>query len=176
MSKDRSHETEAAEDALARFYEEYFDRVARYIFIRIGDRDESENLAGEVFLRALQSLDSYRGSTEHMRFWLFRIARNMLVDHLRKAGKRKTVPLDTVEIPDRVSVEQVVEERQQMQTLSEALGHLSAAHREVLGLRVFAGLSSAEAGEVLGKSSGAVREMQRAAIETLRKQLNVEAG
>jgi len=50
---------------------------------------------------------------------------------------------------------------------------LTPAQREVIGLRFFAGLSSAEAGKVLGRSSGAIREMQRAAIETLRTQMRV---
>jgi len=48
------------EAALAALYDEYYDKIARYIFVRIGDRAEAEDMAGEVFLKALQSLDSYK--------------------------------------------------------------------------------------------------------------------
>ena len=66
-----------------------------------------------------------------------------------------------------------MEAKLDVERLSEALKQVTPAQREVIGLRFFAGLSSAEVGKVLGKSSGAVREMQRAAVETLRKQMYV---
>ena len=62
-----------------------------------------------------------------------------------------------------------METRLQVERLSKALRQLTPSQREVIGLRFFAGLSSAEVGEILGKSGAAVREMQRAAIEKLRK-------
>jgi RNA polymerase sigma-70 factor (ECF subfamily) len=62
-----------------------------------------------------------------------------------------------------------VETKLEVERLSKALEQLTPAQCEVIGLRFFAGLSAAEVGEILGKSGGAVREMQRAAIEKLRK-------
>ena len=164
-----SHQgTDVREAALENLYEQYYDKVVRYVFIRIGNQAEAEDLAGDVFLSALKSLKSYRGSVEHMRFWIFKIARNTIVDHYRKMSKRKTVNLDDVEISDNTDVEEMTEKKLQIEALSKALDKLTPAQREVIGLRFFAGLSSAEAGEVLGKSSGAVREMQCDAIQKLR--------
>lgn len=154
---------------LTGLYEEYYDKIARYIFVRIGDQTEAEDLASEVFLRALKSLDSYRGRAEQMPAWLFQIARNLVVDHLRKMSKRKTVPLDVTEVPGGPVVEDIVERKMQLERLSQALKQLTPAQQEVIGLRFFAGLTSADVGQILGKSAGAVREMQRAAVETLRK-------
>jgi len=174
LSQDRTAETKSAKVALTSLYEEYYDRIVRYIFVRINDQSEAENLGGDVFLRALQSLDSYRGNPEQMRAWLFKIAHNLVVDHLRKMSKRKDLPINEMSIPDdKPSVEEVVETELQIEELSKALKQLTPAQREVIGLRFFAGLSSAEAGKVLGRSSGAIREMQRAAIETLRTQMRV---
>jgi RNA polymerase sigma-70 factor (ECF subfamily) len=84
-------------------------------------------------------------------------------------SKRKTVNLDDVEIADGTNVEEMVEKRLQVGELTKAMTQLTEAQREVIGLRFFAGLSSAETAQVMGKSSGAVREMQCDAIQRLRK-------
>ena len=157
------------EELLARLYDEYYDKIARYISIRLGNQAEAEDLAGEVFLKALESLDSYQERGAPMQAWLFKIAHNLLVDHVRKVSKRKTIPIDTLEISDGVDLEETVERRLQSEKLSQALKQLTPAQREVIGLRFFAGLASNEVGKILGKSSGAVREMQSAAVKSLRK-------
>jgi RNA polymerase sigma-70 factor (ECF subfamily) len=163
------NETKSMEAAIADLFEEYYDKVVRYIYIRISDQPEAEDLAGEVFLKALKSMGSYRGSAEQLRFWIFKIARNIVIDHYRKMSKRKTVNLDDVEIPDGSNVEEMVERRLQIGDLTKAMTQLTDAQREVIGLRFFAGLSSSETAQILGKSSGAVREMQCDAIQRLRK-------
>ena len=163
------NETKSMEAAIAGLFEEYYDKVVRYIYIRISDQPEAEDLAGEVFLKALKSMGSYRGSAEQLRFWIFKIARNIVIDHYRKMSKRKTVNLDDVEIADSTNVEEMAEQRLQIGELTKAMKQLTEAQREVIGLRFFAGLSSAETAQVLGKSSGAVREMQCDAIQRLRK-------
>lgn len=61
LSKDSPAETKPTKAVIASLYGDYYDRIVRYIFVRINDQSEVENLGGEVFLRVLQSLDSYRG-------------------------------------------------------------------------------------------------------------------
>lgn len=174
LSKDSTAETKPTKAVVASLYGDYYDRIVRYIFVRINDQSEAENLGGDVFLRALQSLDSYRGRGQQIVAWLFSIARNLVVDYQRKMSKRKTVSLEEMEIPDnRLSIEEEVERKSEVERLSQALKQVTPTQREVIGLRFFAGLSSAEVGKILGKSSGAVREMQRAAVETLRQQMIV---
>jgi RNA polymerase sigma-70 factor (ECF subfamily) len=153
-------------------YEKYYDRIVRYIFVRIGDQSEAENLAGDVFLKALKSFDSFNGQVEQVRGWLFKIAHNLMVDYVRKASKQKFILFNDIEIPDKSSIEETVEKKFEVESLSKALKQLTPAQREVIGLRYFAGLSSDEVGKILGKSSGAVRQMQWAAVEALRKQMH----
>lgn len=172
LNKDSTAATRPDKAMIGTLYEDYYDRIVRYIFIRINDQSEAENIGGDVFLKALQSINSYRGRTEQMRGWLFKIAHNLVVDYIRKMSKRKDVSLSDVEIRDRVSTEEAVEARLEVKNLSKALKQLTPAQRQVIGLRFFAGLSSAEVGKAVGKRSGAVREMQRAAVETLRKQMD----
>lgn len=171
---EKEAERKKKEAALASHYEEYYDKIARYIFVYIGNQSEAEDLASEVFLKALESLDSYQERGLPMRAWLFKIAHNLVVDYLRKISKRKVVPLEEAEIASTANTAETAESHLQVEKLSESLKQLSPAQREVINLRFFAGLSSSEAGKVIGKSPGAVREMQRVAINSLRKLLSEE--
>lgn len=161
-------ETKTMESVIADLFEEYYDKVVRYIYVRISDQPEAEDLGGEVFLKVLKSMGSYRGTAAQLRFWIFKIARNIVIDHYRRKGMRKTVNIDDVEITDHSDVEELAERRLQIGELEKALKQLTGAQQEVIGLRFFAGLSSAETAQVMGKSSGAVREMQCDAIRKLR--------
>jgi len=159
---------------LTSLYEEYYDKIARYVYTHIGDGSEAEDIAGEVFLKALESLKSYTERGIPMQAWLFRIAHNLMVDYLRKAVKRKTVSIDTVEIAGDADPATIVEKNMELERLTKAMDQLTQQQREVLRLRFFGELTSKETGSVLKKSDGAVREMQRAALEKLRNLLIVE--
>ena len=159
------------EERLASLYDEYFDRIARYIYVRLGDHHEAEDLAGEVFLRALKSLKSYKERGIPMQAWLFKIAHNVLVDHYRKNKRMTTVSIDDVTVEARDNPAVSAERKIEMERVSKAMKELTPTQREVVQLRFFGGLSSREVGGILGKSDGAVREMQRAAVEKLRRLL-----
>ena len=112
---------ESANVIVGNLYEQYYERIVRYIFVRINDKGEAENLGGDVFLRVLQSLESYRGRPEQMRAWLFKIAHNVVVDYLRKMSKSRNVSLDKVEIPDSSNLEELMETNLRIERLSKAL-------------------------------------------------------
>lgn len=162
------------EDRLASLYEENYDRIARYVYVRIGNKEEAEDIAGEVFLRALKSLKSYREQGTPMQGWLFRIAHNLAVDYLRKTAGRRTVPLDSVELPDDNDPANTAEKNIEFEQAARAMKQLTDEQREIIILRFLAGLTSKEVGDMLNKSDGAVREMQRAALEKLRGIMGVE--
>ncbi len=164
------------QSALAALYNEYYDKIARYIFAKIGNRDEAEDLAGEVFMRALKSLDSYKERGIPMHAWLFKIAHNMVVDHFRQAAKRKTVPIDSIQIAGGQDLQAAVEKNMEIARVTKALDRLTPAQRRVIELRFFGELTSEETGHILNKSSGAVREMQSAAIRQLRELLREETS
>lgn len=164
-------ERKSKEAALADIYSEYYDKIARYIYVRMGNRAEAEDLAGEVFLKALKSLDSYQERGLPMPAWLFRIAHNLLVDYLRQTSRRGTVSLDDVPVVAESDPQEMAETNIELVRVSEAMNQLTPAQRQVIELRFFGGLTSEETSSVLHKSSGAVREMQSAAIKRLRQLL-----
>ena len=155
-------------------YEEYYDKVARYVYVHIGNKEEAEDIAGEVFLKALKSLESYRERGVPMQGWLFRIAHNLTVDYVRKMDKRRTMPADSVELVGNDNPVDTAQKNIEFEQVTEAMKQLTTEQREVINLRFLGGLTSKEAADILGKSDGAVREMQRAAIEKLRGIMGVE--
>ncbi|UCH43025.1 MAG: sigma-70 family RNA polymerase sigma factor [Dehalococcoidales bacterium] len=159
------------EDALAGLYNEYYDKIARYIYVRMGNRAEAEDMAGEVFLKALESLGSYKERGVPMQAWLFRIAHNLVVDYLRRSSRRGIILVDDVEVEAETNPQEIAETNIEMARVSEAMTELTPAQKQVIELRFFGGLTSEEAGKVMNKSSGAVREMQSAAIKRLRELL-----
>jgi len=166
--------TKDYEARLAGLYEEYYGKIAHYVYVRIGNRSEAEDIAGEVFLKALQSLKSYREQGIPMQGWLFRIAHNLTVDYLRQMNKRRTIPIDSVVLPDDSDLANTAEKKIEYERVTQAMRQLTTDQREVINLRFFGGLTSKEVGDILNKSDGAVREMQRAAMEKLRGIMGVE--
>ena len=174
--KGKSVQVRENENKLAGLYEEYYDRIAHYVYVRIGDKNEAEDIASEVFLKALKSIKSYEEQGVPMQAWLFKIAHNMVVDHLRKVSKIKTVPIDTVEIKDETDPAEIAEINITMESVRKAMEKLTIDQREVLRLRFFGGLSSREVADVMKKTDGSVREMQRSALEKLRQLLGPNMG
>jgi len=170
MSAETLKEKEAE---LTGMFEQYYDKIARYAYVRIGDRASAEDIAGEVFLKALKGLHFYRERGLPMSAWLFRIAHNLVVDFLRQKSKGCAVPIEEIDLPSEANPALQAETRLEMARVEQAMKVLSPAQQEVIRLRFLSELSSKEVAAVMGKSDGAVREMQSAAISRL-KQLLVE--
>ncbi len=159
------------QEKLAGLFEDHYDRIARYIYTRIGDKTEAEDLASEVFLKALESLKSYQERGIPMQAWLYKIAHNLVVDHLRKSSKYKTSPIEEFEIKDETDPVSTAETVLEMERVKIAMQELTESQREVVQLRFFSGLTSQEVAQILNKSDGSVREMQSAALAKLRQLL-----
>lgn len=157
--------------ALTQLYEENFDKIYRYIVLKIGDRTEAEDMTQQVFLRALKSISSFKWKGMPFSAWLFRIAHNQIVDYLRKKSKRATVPLDESLAAGDSDPSQVAERKVEIEQLVLATRGLTKAQREVISLRFAGELSVAEVARVMGRSEGAVKALQHSAIVALRKLL-----
>lgn len=160
------------QSAVERLFETHFERVARYIAIRIGNIHDGEDLASEVFVRALKTVDSYKETGAPMEAWVFRIAHNITIDYLRQKGRRPAVPLDeSLPLAAKDDPSEDAERKQEVEELNRAVEQLSEAQQQVLALRFGSEMTSEAAAEVMHKKPGAVREMQSAAIKKLRELL-----
>jgi RNA polymerase sigma-70 factor, ECF subfamily len=157
--------------ALTQLYEENFDRIYRYIVLKIGDRTEAEDMTQQVFLNAIQSIGSYSWKGMPFSSWLYRIAHNQIVDHLRKKSRRITVPLDESIPAGEDDPRKTAELKIEIEEVTAAAKELTAAQQEVISLRFGGELSIAEVAKTMGKSEGAIKALQHSAIAALRKTL-----
>ena len=160
------------QNAFAQIYEEYFDRIYRYIAVRLGDRTEAEDLTEQVFLNTLESIGSFKWKGTPFSAWLFRIAHNQVVDYHRKMSKRQNLPLDDAIVDGGMDTASAAELNLKMGELKIAIGKLTDLQRQVVLLRFTSGLSITETAKSMGKSDGAVKALQHSAVAALRKALS----
>lgn len=143
----------AAEDdaAFTALYEFYFPKVYAYVCRRVGDRTTAEDLTSQAFLNATSALPRYRPSAP-FGAWLFRIATNVLIDHYRVAGRRRSEPLEAAEaLPDgRPDPAESAERRAEAGRLEKTLSRLPDRARRLLTLKYFSELSNAEIADAEG--------------------------
>ena len=161
-------------EAFGALFDHYHGPVYRYIVARVGRPSDAEDLAQLVFVKALEALPRYEVRGVPFGGWLFRLARNVVIDHTRT--RREHAPLDlVVEVssgedgPDELAVI-----RQEMDSVATALRRLTPDQREAIELRFFAGLSAKEAAEAMGRQEGTVRGLQFRGIAALRRELGIE--
>jgi RNA polymerase sigma-70 factor, ECF subfamily len=159
------------QEAFAELYERYFDKIYRYIALKIGDRCEAEDMAQQVFLKALKSIASFKWQDVPFSSWLYRIAHNQAVDHLRRKTRRPTSELDDAILPDdpEESPQERLEAGVSMEQLAKATHRLTTAQREVISLRFTSEMPVAEVARLMGRSEGAVKALQHSAILALRR-------
>lgn len=157
-------------EALARLYDHYFPRVYHYILARTGNSAEAEDVTEDIFVRMLGGIARFEWRQAPFAAWLFRIARNQLVSHLRHNGVRRNETSIPDSVPDTTPDPFTqVEIRLSCDQVFEASRALPNAQREVIWLRFAAGLSVGDTARVLGKREGNVKVLQHQAIARLRK-------
>jgi len=155
--------------AFAQLYEEHFDKIYRYVALRIGDKTEAEDMTQQVFLNALKSISSFKWKGVPFAAWLFRIAHNQVVDYLRKKNKQAAAPLDESLVSSDSNPQLMAEHSLDVEQLLLATRRLTEAQRQVISLRFAGELSINQVANIMGKSQGAVKALQHSAIVALRK-------
>ena len=161
------------QEAFAQLYEKYFDKIYRYVALKIGNRVEAEDMTQQVFVNALHSISSYKWRGFPFSAWLFRIAHNQVVDYLRKKTRQPTVSLNESSTSSESNIQKTVEQKMNVEQLVLATRKLTPAQQEVILLRFTGELPIAQVAKIMGKSEGAIKALQHSAILALRKTLKV---
>ena len=162
-------------DAFGSLFDRYYVPVYRFVAARIGRPSDAEDLAQLVFVKALEALPRYEARGVPFGGWLFRLARNVVIDHVRTL--REHSPLDIVaeQTSEDAGPDDLAMLRQEMDSVAHALRRLTPEQREAIELRFFAGLSAKEAAVAMGRQEGTIRGLQFRAIAALRRELGIEA-
>jgi RNA polymerase sigma factor (sigma-70 family) len=131
-------------------YNTYFKDVFLYVYSLSGDKHIAEDITSETFMKALTSLDSFRGDSD-IRVWLCQIAKNSYYSYLGK--KKNFVDLESLpESPSEDNVEQEITTSQASMKVHEIIQDLKEPYKKVFTLRVFGELSFKQIGKLYAKS------------------------
>ncbi|GED29176.1 MULTISPECIES: RNA polymerase sigma factor [Brevibacillus] len=151
-------------------YDEYFDRVNRYLRCRVQNPWDADDLTTVVFLKALEKFEQY-SRTSPFASWIFRIAHNTFVDFVRK---NRELPVDQEDLlgaeqDDTWQPERQALTKEEIRLLRDRLDLLSQDQKDVLMLRYFADLKIAQVAEVLGKTESSIKMISYRGLQKLQK-------
>lgn len=160
-------------EAFGRLYDLYADRIYTYIYYRVGNAPDAEDLTARLFMRVLKALPRYSDRGAPFASWLYRIAHNLVANFHRDQKRRPTVPIDDLPISSqrREAPDQLVEQQDDARSLWNVINQLNEDRRELLLLKFGDGLSNAQIGEVMGRTEGAVKSLYHRTLLTLREEL-----
>jgi RNA polymerase sigma-70 factor (ECF subfamily) len=165
-------------EAFGQLYDRYVTGVFRYLYFRVGSTQLAEDLTAETFLRALRSLHTFEWKGKDFSAWLTTIARNLMNDHFKSRRVRSEFSTDT--FPDRPDAgrgpEEDVLSSLSNEELMQAVSRLPDDQRDCVLMRFVQELSIAETAQVLGRSEGAIKQLQLRAVRSLAKMLRQEVS
>jgi RNA polymerase sigma-70 factor, ECF subfamily len=150
-------------------YREYADPIFRFCLTQVGSLSIAEEAAADTFAAAFVAYERFRPGAE-LRPWLYRIARNTAVDHLRRARRRTGLLARLSRADSSVSsIEDVVALRGDLRNLVDAAGKLSRRDRELVGLRLSGKMTFKDIASVTGMSPAAAQKATERAFHQLRR-------
>ena len=160
--------------ACGKLFDNYYDVIFRYCYYRVGDVQQAQDLASEVFCRMVEKLDSFRYNGRPLLAWLYTIARNLVTDSHRRNGRVQHLPLDQTLAATQDSPHRQMERQQLTDCLLSSLQHLTEDQRQVILLKFVEDLDNARAALILDKTEGAVKSLQHRALAALKRAMEKE--
>ncbi len=165
--------------AFGALYDRYHAMIYRFVMIKVGRREEAEDITHQVFLSAWQNVHTYKHKGYPFSSWLYRIARNQVIDHYRSRKGKSDVSIEKAD-PELFGVETDyignLSAKIELERVRSAVGRLKPDYQDVIILRFVEDMSLKESAVALGKSEGAVKLLQHRAIRELKKALSDESS
>lgn len=173
-------------DAFAELYEQHADKIFRFINYRVPNRHVAEDIAQDVWVRALKSLANVQYEGKDISAWLMTVARNLVADYFKSSAVRRSSHRNIDDlITDReepvadddpeFDAARLVDCQRVRELIAPLLPEMTEDQRRVLVLRFFEGMALAEVADVMGKHIGAVKALQTRAVARLARDSKVQA-
>jgi|ERR1041385_1475796 RNA polymerase sigma-70 factor (ECF subfamily) len=160
---------EAAQRDPSRFadlYEEHFERVYAYVVRRVCDRSEAQDITADVFQQALANIGRFEWRGAPFAAWLYRIAANAVADHFQRKSRQSSAPP-----PSQSSTDEDYEDVERRAALFRLVNRLPPDQRRVIAMRFGEEKSIREIAQEIGRSEGAVKQLQWRGLQSLRAQM-----
>jgi len=159
-----------------KIYDQYINKIYRFIFLKVNSQEIAEDLTSEVFVR---SWDKFRTGEDirNIQAFLYQVARNLVIDHYREKGESRTISAEEIWAPDlRVDLEKEAQIDSEMSQARFALSKINEDYADIVVWRYLDQLSVSEIAKILNKSEGAVRVMLHRALKALKNELESSSG
>ncbi|MFA5413802.1 MAG: RNA polymerase sigma factor [Patescibacteria group bacterium] len=169
-------------EVFGKLYDIYVDQIYRFIYFKVGRKEEAEDLTGDVFLKTWQYINEMGSEViDNLRAFLYQTARNTVIDFYRSRDQKEFVALPQEQENDeeKPSME-IIDEKQDLvekielasdlEEVKKALQKIREEYREIIVLRFVEEMSVKETAEILGKSEGAVRVLLHRAVAALKEE------
>lgn len=169
---------EAKEDseAFGELYEHHVKRIYNYVYYRVGNHQDAEDLVARVFYRALANIDSYEDRGAPFSAWLYRIAHNLVANWHRDRSRHNVIALEDYivkEDGENDAPEAQAESREEKTQLMAAIRRLPTDRQQVLILKFIEHKTNAEIGEIMGRTEGAIKSLYHRTLIALRNDLTI---
>jgi RNA polymerase sigma-70 factor (ECF subfamily) len=157
-------------EAVDALYRRYYDPILAFLTACVGNRHDAEDLTTQTFVRMIESLPRFKVGAAPFSAWLYRIARNLAVDHFRSSGRAQ--PLAAVPAArgsEQPSAEDLAMRWFGLASILRVLRVLPEEQQQVVLLKFVCGLGNAEVARTVGKSEGAVKALQHRALDSLQR-------
>lgn len=159
-------------NAFGELYDLFVERVYRYLYFRTGSHPEAEDLTEQVFLKAWEAIERYRWQGRPFLAWLYRLAHNTHIDHVR--SQKPTTSLNNDDRPLELASPSAAGELTRAldaDLLARALGELTPDQQQVIVMKFLEGLDNEQIAQSMEKREGAIRALQMRALMSLRRVL-----
>ena len=162
-------------NAFGELYDRYVERVYRYLYFRTGSHPEAEDLTEQVFLKAWEAIGRYRWQGRPFLAWLYRLAHNSHIDHVRTQKPTTSLtnderPLDVPSQAAQVELARTLD----ADLLTRALGQLTPDQQQVIVMKFIEGMDNDQIAASMDKREGAIRALQMRALMSLRRVLELQ--
>lgn len=159
--------------AFGALYERYANRIYNYVYHRVGNHHDAEDLTARTFYRALAHIERYVDRGAPFTAWLYRIAHNLVANWYRDRARRQTIAIDDVDLLAAAedSPHEQAEASERREALRCAIRRLSPDRQQLLILKFSEGLSNVEIGQIMGRSEGAIKSLYYRTLLALQDEL-----
>jgi RNA polymerase sigma-70 factor (ECF subfamily) len=166
---------QAKEDASAfgALYERYVNQIYNYVYYRVGNHHDAEDLTSRTFFRALKHIGNYEDRGAPVSAWFYRIAHNLVANWHRDQGRHPVVSLEAVSVDDTPeSPETMVAVNAERERLLQVVRRLPEDRQKLLVLKFTGRMSNAEIGTIMERTEGAIKSLYHRTLIALRQELN----
>lgn len=166
-------------DSFGQLYDKHLPAIYRFVFLKVGHKTEAEDITQQVFLNALENIKTFTPQADaKFSSWLYKIAKNLVIDHYRTAKGDIDVKLVSDKLQSNEDLESALDKDLRFEIVKNALQHLTDDEQNVILMKFVNELSGDEIAAALQKSHGAIRVVQHRALKKLKKHLygNKENG